>query len=235
MRVTSWLSAFLRRESTSSLGWLSPYRGLLPPILCCPVHGHQPHWPLCSSAMPSWLTFAPLHFWLGAHIHDVLKLVIQAWLKCQLLRKDFPHHPNAIFSLCQLNPFHLLSRLFTVWNFLAHALVYLYFSVYNSYTISFRRAEILSVWLLLGLLSWPAPYSFPWGVGMKGLILSLLGMGCFGVTKIRVWAQRNYMRADLIWRARIVCWAMRADAMLNISIVLQSSTKQLFCRLSKLK
>lgn len=185
--------------------------------------------------MPSWLTFAPLHFWLGAHFDDVLKLVMQVRLKCQLLRKDFPHHPNAIFSLCQLNPFHLLSRLFTVWNLLAHALVYLFFSVYNSYTISFRRAEILSVWPLLGLLSWPAPYSSPQGVGMKGLIHSFLGMGCFVVTKIRVWVQRNCMHAYLIWRARIVCRAMGADAMLNISIVLQSSTKQLFCRLSKLK
>lgn len=144
MCVTPRLPTFLRRESNPHWGdWALTEASSHPLLPCARAPATLASWFLSHAKLAHLCTLALLIGVQLPHIHDVLKLVIQVQLKCQLLRKDFHHHPNAIFSLCQLNPFHLLYRLFAVWNFLAHALVYLFFSVYNSYNISFRRAEIL--------------------------------------------------------------------------------------------
>lgn len=74
----------------------------------------------------------------------------------------------------------------------------------------------------------------PLGFQSMGLIYSLLGMGCFSLkVNVNLWCDRvtclgffEILHAYLTQKGRFVCKVMGADVMLNISIVLQISTKQ---------
>ena len=170
--------------------------------------GHWPHWPLCSLDMSSWFTFAPWCYCLEFSLHISImcsSLSFKAQLKCHVRERTFlTTLPNAILSLCQMNPFYFLYRLFRVWNFLACILAYLFFSAYNSYNVSLTKEEMPVIWpLLVGLGSCPAPYAFLQDVSLKGLIHSLPGTGCFGVTGLHIWGSEKFYACMLNTESKV--------------------------------
>lgn len=99
---SAWLPVFLEESahpSWSSRALTEASSHPLPPPPTSPaVHGHQTHWPLCSSTVPSWFLLHPCSLCWSSALTFLWQVQPchpkhSSNVKCHLLGKAFPCHP----------------------------------------------------------------------------------------------------------------------------------------------